>query len=363
MTPPTPSARSLLLFACGFAAGLCSPAACATSTDAGAQTPAAAGAGRRHARRRSPPAATLPDFSRIAERTVPAVVNISSLQVVRRAASPFDPFFRSSSATPTTSSARGAASRAASAPASSSAATATSSPTTTSSPASRGASRSSSSTSRVALADKREMRGDGHRRRSGHRPGAAQDRRAQPADDAVGRFVEAEGRRVGAGDRQPVSAQPDRDARHRLGASAAPTSASRPTRTSSRPTPPSTPATPAARWSTRAASWSASTPPSSARAAATRASASPSRATWRGASSTTCSSTAKCAAARSATSRSRRSTPQMAAGARRRRTRTGVLVHADAAGRRSAFTAGLRPGDVIVLQRHGGRPTPASCRG
>jgi len=40
--------------------------------------------------------ATLPDFSRVAEGTVPAVVNISSLQVVRRQNSPFanDPFFQ-----------------------------------------------------------------------------------------------------------------------------------------------------------------------------------------------------------------------------------------------------------------------------
>ncbi len=42
------------------------------------------------------PTVTLPDFSVIAERTVPAVVNISSQQVVRRSDSPFanDPFFR-----------------------------------------------------------------------------------------------------------------------------------------------------------------------------------------------------------------------------------------------------------------------------
>jgi Do/DeqQ family serine protease len=39
---------------------------------------------------------TLPDFSRIAGQTVPAVTNISSLQVVRRSNSPFanDPFFQ-----------------------------------------------------------------------------------------------------------------------------------------------------------------------------------------------------------------------------------------------------------------------------
>ena len=39
------------------------------------------------------PAATLPDFTRIAERTVPAVASISARQVVRRQPSPFDSFF------------------------------------------------------------------------------------------------------------------------------------------------------------------------------------------------------------------------------------------------------------------------------
>ena len=37
--------------------------------------------------------ATLPDFTRVAERTVPAVANISSQQFVRRQPSPFDAFF------------------------------------------------------------------------------------------------------------------------------------------------------------------------------------------------------------------------------------------------------------------------------
>ena len=43
-----------------------------------------------------PGVATLPDFSRVAEQTVPAVANISSQQVVRRQNSPFanDPFFQ-----------------------------------------------------------------------------------------------------------------------------------------------------------------------------------------------------------------------------------------------------------------------------
>jgi Do/DeqQ family serine protease len=86
---------SLVLLTCGFAAGLVitgrlQPA----GNDAGAQSPV------------SPPAVgapapaiatgTLPDFSRVAEQTVPAVANISSLQVVRRQNSPYsnDPFFQ-----------------------------------------------------------------------------------------------------------------------------------------------------------------------------------------------------------------------------------------------------------------------------
>jgi len=84
---------ALLLLACGFAAGLILTGRMRQTDEAGAQqaqaptiaAPAPAGAG-----------ATLPDFSRVAERTVPAVVNISSLQVVRRPNSPFanDPFFQ-----------------------------------------------------------------------------------------------------------------------------------------------------------------------------------------------------------------------------------------------------------------------------
>jgi Do/DeqQ family serine protease len=86
---------SLVLLTCGFAAGLVitgrlQPA----GNDAGAQSPAPPPAVAAPA----PPiaAVTLPDFSRVAEQTVPAVANISSLQVVRRQNSPFnnDPFFQ-----------------------------------------------------------------------------------------------------------------------------------------------------------------------------------------------------------------------------------------------------------------------------
>ena len=97
------SARRLaiatLLLICGFAAGLVLTGRMRSSADTGAQTrdaeqpqaPSSAAAVQ------VPPGATsLPDFSRIAGQTVPAVTNISSLQVVRRSNSPFanDPFFQ-----------------------------------------------------------------------------------------------------------------------------------------------------------------------------------------------------------------------------------------------------------------------------
>jgi Do/DeqQ family serine protease len=84
---------SLLLLACGFAAGLVITARLRSAAEVGAQTPpppqiTTAGRGLY--------AAALPDFTAVAERTVPAVANISSTQVVRRPNSPYanDPFFR-----------------------------------------------------------------------------------------------------------------------------------------------------------------------------------------------------------------------------------------------------------------------------
>jgi Do/DeqQ family serine protease len=86
---------SLVLLTCGFVAGLVitgrlQPA----GNDAGAQSPAPPPAVAAPAPAIA--AATLPDFSRVAEQTVPAVANISSLQVVRRRNSPYsnDPFFQ-----------------------------------------------------------------------------------------------------------------------------------------------------------------------------------------------------------------------------------------------------------------------------
>ena len=83
---------SLILLSSGFAAGLVITGRMQETENVGAQTTA-------------PPAvaaplpgiaATLPDFSRVAAQTVPAVANISSSQVVRRPNSPFanDPFFQ-----------------------------------------------------------------------------------------------------------------------------------------------------------------------------------------------------------------------------------------------------------------------------
>ena len=60
--------------------------------------------------------------------------------------------------------------------------------------------------------------GEDHRHRRVDRPGAAQDRGARPAGAAVGGLRQAQGRRVGPRGRQPVPVEPDRHARHRLGA-------------------------------------------------------------------------------------------------------------------------------------------------
>ena len=86
---------ALLLLSCGFAAGLVVTARLRQATDARAQDPPAQ-APQVVAPGPVAAAATLPDFSRVAERTVPAVANISSVQVVRRQNSPFtnDPFFQ-----------------------------------------------------------------------------------------------------------------------------------------------------------------------------------------------------------------------------------------------------------------------------
>src|SRR5262245_49143722 len=86
---------SLLLLLVSFAAGMMLANRIRESTEAEAQAPAQ---GRAPVVTAPAPVAsgatTLTDFSRVAEKIIPAVVNISSQQVVRRQA-PVDPFFGS----------------------------------------------------------------------------------------------------------------------------------------------------------------------------------------------------------------------------------------------------------------------------
>jgi S1-C subfamily serine protease len=81
-----------LLVVCGFTAGLVlSGRTRDTSAEVNAQTQAPGRPAVATAVPVSSPAASLTDFTRVAERTVPAVVNISAQQVVRRRV--VDPFF------------------------------------------------------------------------------------------------------------------------------------------------------------------------------------------------------------------------------------------------------------------------------
>ena len=85
---------SLLLLACGFAAGLVLTGRMRQANDVAAQTAARPPQGG--AATPVLGTTTTPDFTVVAQRTVPAVANISSQQVVRRPNSPYnnDPFFR-----------------------------------------------------------------------------------------------------------------------------------------------------------------------------------------------------------------------------------------------------------------------------
>jgi serine protease Do len=82
---------ALILIGC-FAAGLLVAGRLRDATEAGAQSPNPARSTSISAPGPVGAASTLTDFSRIAERTIPAVVNVSAQQVVRRQV-PRDPFF------------------------------------------------------------------------------------------------------------------------------------------------------------------------------------------------------------------------------------------------------------------------------
>jgi len=88
---------ALLILACGFLAGLLLTGRMrATATEAAAPPPPQASVPRPAVQSQPPIPSGLPDFSGVATRTVPAVANISSTQVIARRNSPFanDPFFR-----------------------------------------------------------------------------------------------------------------------------------------------------------------------------------------------------------------------------------------------------------------------------
>ena len=89
---------ALLILACGFlAGGLLTSRMRAVATEAAPAVPPQAGVARApQVQSQLPIPQGLPDFSGIAARTVPAVANISSTQVIARPNSPFanDPFFR-----------------------------------------------------------------------------------------------------------------------------------------------------------------------------------------------------------------------------------------------------------------------------
>ncbi len=86
----------IVILALGFAAGR----VFSDAGDPAPDPPAVEDAQQRAARQPAvttpgplPAGATLPDFTRVADRTVPAVANISSQQLVRRQPTPFDAFF------------------------------------------------------------------------------------------------------------------------------------------------------------------------------------------------------------------------------------------------------------------------------
>ena len=86
---------AVLLLACGMVTGMVLTGKMRQADEVRAQTPAPAPS-RATVTTPASVATGFPDFTRVAERTVPAVANISSTQIVRRQNSPYanDPFFR-----------------------------------------------------------------------------------------------------------------------------------------------------------------------------------------------------------------------------------------------------------------------------
>jgi Do/DeqQ family serine protease len=87
---------AFVLLACGFLAGLVMTGRMRAAGDAADDAPQAVPAPRAAGTVPAAVSGALPDFSAVAARTVPAVANISSTQVIARRNSPFsnDPFFR-----------------------------------------------------------------------------------------------------------------------------------------------------------------------------------------------------------------------------------------------------------------------------
>ena len=113
----------------------------------------------------------------------------------------------------------------------------------------------------VMLTQQAPLRGQGGGHRQGARPGAAADRRAQPAAGDAGRLIAAHRGPEGLRHRQSLRPERHHDAgHHQLDPVDSRIGEARRSKTPSRPTRPSIPATPAGRCSTRAARSSASTP-------------------------------------------------------------------------------------------------------
>ena len=197
----------MLLVAIAFAASLVLTGRMRDANEAGAQNRPSTPAPTVNAPAPVGGAQTLPDFSRIAERTVPAVVNISAQQIVAAGLRQ----------TRSTCSSAAAAIRVAARRRERLGSGVIVSPDgyiLTNNHVVTGEADHSDLTIEqldvtITLSDKRELPA----KLIGVDPATdlalLKVDATEPADDAVGRLVEAEGRRVGAGHRQPVSAQRD----------------------------------------------------------------------------------------------------------------------------------------------------------